>query len=553
MSVRNAVVLFAALSALLFLAGCGSGGTNAATPPPSGSFSGSSLSGTYVFSISGQDLMAENDGISTPLFFAVVGTLSASNGSLTGTIDVVDPSLAAVVGGTTGGVNPVQLGLAATGTYTVSSDGRGRGTISFPFNGVTEQMGIDFVLSSSSGGLITRLDSNGTGSGTFDQQGSVSSLGSYAFSVSGVDEGQINPLGVVGEFTVASGGTITGLYDMNDDGNSSGLTGNTLTGSVTLPSSSAAGSAQFVTGTSYGTLTFDVWPIDSTHLKLIETDGFLLTAGDAFTQQTTIPAGQLVYTMSGLDSGQYLLASGGFFTYDGSQVLSNGFEAMNDGLLTSVSQSITVSGTLTTSGTSGRYLLSATGFFNGNEGAVTNPTFAAYPSTSGILLLENDDGGVTAGTAFTQTSTTLATSQGYGLNLTGANSDGEVDDIAEFVANSGGTLSNGLIDENDGGSGTTYWDQQLGANGVYNSAGTGYGAISYPNTDATLIGALNLGYFVANSSTVIFIETDAGSQVGLGVLQTQSAPGSSAAVAHTLSHFAALRASSLIRARQKKK
>jgi hypothetical protein len=541
MSVRNGLALLVALSTLLFLAACGSS-SNSASAPPSGGYNTSSLSGTYVVSLSGQDI---TNGVQS--FFALVGALTANNGSLTGTIDIADPSLAAATGAST----PVQTAVAASGSFSITADGRGRGVISFPFNGQSSQIGIDFVLSSSSGGLITRFDVNGTGSGTFDLQSNVTqaNLGSYAFSLSGVDEGEINPFGMVGEFTVGSTGSITGLQDINDDGNSSGLTNLGLGGSVTL-ASSGPGTAQLATGTGYGTLAFDVWPIDSTHLKLIETDGFLVTAGDAFTQQTSISAGQLVYTMSGLDSGG-LFASGGIASYDGSLNLSSGFEAMNDSALTSIAQSITVSGTLAATGSTGRYQLNFAGFYNGDGGAVSSPTFAAYPSTSGILLLEIDDGGVTAGTAFQQTATTLATSQGYSLNLTGANPDGEVDDIAEFVVDSSTALSNGLIDEND--EGTLNFDQQLGQNGVYNYAGTGYGSISYPSTDNTLIGTLNLGFFVANSSTVIFIDTDAGAQTGLGVFQPQAASGASPGLAHTMSHLGALRASSLMRAHQKKK
>ncbi|HTC56691.1 MAG TPA: hypothetical protein VK706_09795 [Candidatus Sulfotelmatobacter sp.] len=542
MSARTALVLLLALSTLSLLVGCGSS-TPSAQAPPTGAFTTSSLSGTYVVSFSGTDISAVNDGLTNSgSFFAVVGTLTATNGSLTGIIDLVDPSLALVAGGTTGGVNPVQPGLAVTGSYRISADGRGTGSISFPVNSQTEQFGIDFVLSSPSSGQITRFDSNGTGSGTFDLQGSVSQsgLGSYAFSLSGVDP-DADAFGTVGAFTVGGTGTITtGIEDVNDGNNANGTTGIALNGSVTLGSSGAAGTAVLAgTGSPYGTQ-FDVWPIDGTHLKLIETDGVEYIAGDAFTQQTSIPAGQLVYSMSGLDAGN-LLASGGFMSYDGSSVISNGFEAMNDLSLTSVAQSETVAGTLTTSGTSGRYQLSLSGFYNGEGGIVTSPLFAAYPSTSGILLLEIDGLGVTAGTAFEQSATTLGTAQGYGLNLTGENSDGEVDDIAEFVVNSSGTLSDGLIDENDNGI-EVLPNQALGPNGVYSFAGTGYGSISYPQTETTLIGALDLAFFVANSSTVVFIETDAGAQTGVGSLQLQSASGASPALAHTQAHAAALKA-----------
>jgi len=50
-----------------------------------------------------------------------------------------------------------------------------------------------------------------------------------------------------------------------------------------------------------------------------------------------------------------------------------------------------------------------------------------------VLLLEVDSLGITTGAASLQTpGATLASSQGYGFNLTGENANvGEVDDIAE--------------------------------------------------------------------------------------------------------------------------
>jgi hypothetical protein len=208
-----------------------------------------------------------------------------------------------------------------------------------------------------------------------------------------------------------------------------------------------------------------------------------------------------------------------------------------------VNQSQTVSGSLTPAGT-GRYQLSLASFYNGVNGGTGTYTFAAYPSSSGILLLETDNLGITAGTAFSQTATTFAAGQGYGLNLSGANSNGtsgeEVDDIAEFTANTGGTLSNGIIDENDQGS--LNFDQQLGVEGTYtfDSGGTGRGVISYPATHTTLTGVLNLAFYVANTSTVLFIDGDS-TQVGVGVFEAQGS-GSSPALAHTAAHFAALQA-----------
>lgn len=90
-----------------------------------------------------------------------MGTVTAhGNGGITiGTLDINDP-------GNTG----MNLGQTVNGTYVITSDGRGAGTIKTP----TGSLGIDFVLMSSSHGLITRFDGNGTGIGTLDLQHSTS-------------------------------------------------------------------------------------------------------------------------------------------------------------------------------------------------------------------------------------------------------------------------------------------------------------------------------------------------------------------------------------------
>lgn len=71
--------------------------SNKVTPPPTGDFTNANLSGTYVFSFSGTDYTstASESGAS---FFAIAGALSATpssgsstNGTLSGTIDIVDP------------------------------------------------------------------------------------------------------------------------------------------------------------------------------------------------------------------------------------------------------------------------------------------------------------------------------------------------------------------------------------------------------------------------------------------------------------------------------
>jgi len=511
---KRLFLALAAVSSFALLAGCGSSSGGAPINPQG--FSNSSLSGTYVFSFSGTDVT--NNNVS---FFAVVGALVADGkGNFSsGTMDINDPSLAAALNSSTN-VFPAE---SATGTYSVTSDGRGSGKITVTINGTGVPFGLDFVLTSTGGlnpvsshGLITRFDGNGTGSGTIDLQTTgitQSSLqGSYAFGFSGIDPSS-NLFATVGAFSLDASGNATGLQDFNDNGVSPGEpAGLTLSGNVTVgsPVTTAA------LNTSSGDFTFDVYIVDNTHLKFIETDELAILAGDAFTQQTSIPAGVYAYTMEGLDNNTNPLAMAGFFTSDGTSAISAGLEEFNDFGATS---SVTGFSGSYTPFTGGRTELTLNNFYNGN-GALTGPiTFAAYPSSGGIQLLEVDNsrsGAVTGGVALAQgTTTTIATSQGYGLNLTAVNFAGvqefEEDDIAQFTVSANNTFK-GVEDINDEGSGAR--DQGF--------SGTLTPDSSIPGHGSAKSNQFNFNYYVANNgSTVLILETD-NVQLGVGSFLLQN-------------------------------
>jgi hypothetical protein len=504
----------AAISGIFLAVGCSSNSTP--TSNNSG-FSNSNLSGTYVVAISGLDI---NASAGTESFFAIVGTISADGqGNIKGgTVDINDPDL----GGT-----GLFLGQAVSpSTYSVDSDGRGTATLVTP----AKTFGLYFVLTSTGHALITRFDSSGSGSGTLDAQGSASqsSLTSLAFSLSGGVDSTGASVGTVGAFTLNSSGTITpsGIQDVNEGGSSiGGLTGLTLTGSVVL-GTSTSGTAQLNTG--FGSLAFDVWVIDSTHLKLIETDTSGLTlSGDAFTQQTSFTAGQLVFTLSGLDSSfTSPVVAGGYVTTDAQGDLSNGLEDFNDnGTVISTVQDF---GGSCTTFSAGRCQLTLPAFSNG---AAQTFQFAAYPSSGGVQLLEIDGHGLLQGVAYAQTATSFAASEGYGLNLSGVNSNGEVDDIAQFDAGAPGTSTTttpnvtGVLDENDLGNPL----QPTNLSGIYipDSPATGRGSIT-ATTTGTAIGGLTLEYYVVDGSTIVFIEVDS-SQLSVGTFQLQGASGSAGA------------------------
>lgn len=542
MSLRNRVVLpVVAFLAFAFLPGCSSNsnsGGGHVTPPPSGGFTNANLKGTYVFSYSGSDSI--NGG--SP--FAAVGTFTADGaGNISGgTFDDDDPFFGGPVTG---------IGVVSPSAYTITSDGRGNGKL-FTDHANVGNFGIDFVLTSASHGLIIRFDGNGTGSGEFDLQSSSvteANLTGYTFSLSGVDSGLVNPMESVGTFTVdpTTGNFTAGFQDFNDLNNSTGLTNLALTGSLTLGTGTTAGTASLTTSASFGTLGFDVWAVDATHLKMIETDGSSMLSGDLFTQQAALPSSTstLVYTSTGFESGAGttgFFSAGGFMTYDGSMNVTSAEEDFNLIDVTNptsptetLAQTTSASGTLTTTSGSGRYTLALNGLYNGAS-TTANPTFAGYPfvmgSTVGMVFMETDGLGMTAGTAFVQSAQTFGSGQGYGFNLTGLNpvlggfSPNEVDDIAEFTVNSGGTLSNGVLDENND-PGPALFKEALGTGGTYtyDSPATGRGKLSYP-TAANGIGTLNLFFYTIDSSTAIFMDADT-AQIGVGVFEQQSTPSSS--------------------------
>ena len=281
--------------------------------------------------------------------------------------------------------------------------------------------------------------------------------------------------------------------------------------------------------------TFDAVAIDATHLKLIEMDPTATLSGDAYSQTSpTIATGTLAFTLAGSE-----VAIGGLMTTNGSGGIT-GTEDYN------------VEGTTVSSQTSpapfgGAYAVDPT---NAGRFTLTNFTtfeggsaYAAYPSSGGVLLLEIDSVGITVGAAYPQTAgAAFAASQGYGMNLSGINlaalgSAVEVDDIAEFTAASGGTLSAGIIDENWApGNGSPTLGVAL-SSGTYATIGSGgrYGisATAGNNTTSTLLGGFTLTFYAVDGTTFPFMEIDGGQvSTGVIVLQTPSSS-SSSAIAHS--------------------
>jgi len=501
----------AVISTILFAAGCGSNNSVVVTPPPGGGFSDSNLSGTYVFSTSGSD--SENE-----VFLALAGTFVADGkgGIASGTMDIVDPEVTA----------PSPVAQPITGSYKVSVDGRGQATLTSSVYGTFV---LDFVLTSvangvASHGLASEFDKNGTGSGTIDLQTPVTSLsqlqGPYAFSLAG-DDVNGNPDFTVGAFTLDQNGDITvGVQDFNDFlFPYLQLTIPATTTAVTLGTGTGPGKLVLTTGT-FGTLDFDFYPVDATHLKLIETTiaPASVLAGDVFTQTgASIPNGPAVFTLGGLDGNSNPVFVGGVMNSGGQGNFTAGLEDVNDNGDVSSAQ-LSFSGNLDAADsgpTGGRVVVNTSGFFPYSNAGVGQ--WVIYPSSGGLLILESDSTAMTTGAAFAQTSTTLSTSPGYGLNLSAINLADpilgeypyEEDDIAEFTTTS--TDITGAVDIND-----------QGLTGSESFSGTYPIPIDSTGRGGVTANAFDYYFYVVSPTTFLLLENDQ-TQTGAGVFEEQSA------------------------------
>jgi hypothetical protein len=529
------------LATLAVLMGCSS--TNKATPPPTGGFSNTNLSGTYVFSTAGSD--ANGD------FLTMLGTFTAcgcAGGTISagGSVVMNDPAFVFTA--------PVPPLTISGGTYTVGVDGRGTVTLTAPTPFQTPSIILNFVLTSTQGGLVSEFDNNGSGSGTLDLQSSVTQAQlanqTFVFNLSGVSSALGAPEATVGSVTLDPLGNATGVQDLNSDGPS-----NPPGAPLAIISPSTV-----LVGTSPGTATlfnnsqtqnFAVYAISPTHLKFIETDVSPVLAGDVFSQSSnTFPSGELAFTMAGLDytvpgaPGPLPLAVGGMMNAAGTGI-SAGVEDYNDAFTSNITSSSPISSPLPFTGvvapSGGRFLLTLNTFENGNAGAIGTFTFAAYPSTGGTQLLEVDDLGITGGVAYPQNNTSFASGQGYGLNLTGSNG-GETDAIAEFTYASTNNNQNltGLIDVNNAGAGP---NAPLNFDGLYTADTTNLGR----GLITTTSGGVNLISYTVDSTDSIFIEIDS-YQVAVGSIGQQAAEDQGAIA----TRMASLRPRALARAWKKK-
>lgn len=521
---RAHLALFAAILGASFTAACSGGGSNATPPAATGNFSNASLKGSYVYTMTGQDL-------NTGGIVQRVGSFTADgNGNITAGIEDLD------IAGT------VSTGIAfSAGSYSIQANGRGTMTLS----GTAGSVGLSVTLTSTNGGLMIENDLNRTGSGSFTLQNTsaftVSGINNnYVFDVSGVD-GNGSVLSMIGQLKTNSAGVVNGgTVDVND-GSTELVSGTETFASGTYsqdpnnPNTLASfgrGAISFVglpagNGNS-ATLTFIFYIVDSTHFKLMEADGQAFVIGEADQQSSSIASlttatwtpGSFTHLIGG-GSSAGADSRAASYTTNGSGTLSNiNWDDNNDGNFSSQ----------TSSSLSGTYSIDANHPGTGHGNITINFNGSSNSFQAGFYLIDathgfiqNQSAGIIGdGTFAAQGSGTLPNGN-YAFNWSGVtnpntNAAFEEDFVGQYtLPTASGQTFNGAMDFAEFSNNTFFSDVAITVSGTFN--GTGSNAFKLVSGTSPSTTYDFKGYVTADG-TVLFISSDT-TRVTAGIIQSQ--------------------------------
>lgn len=512
------------------------------TPPPGGSttitavsggnsatatvvvvFSNASLGGQYAFSYSGEDSKG-------PLMVAGSFTADSSTASITGIEDYNSTAQSPVT------ASPV------SGTYSVNPDGSATAALTDAAAGGSATWNLTLVASTqgqaSPRALLVRFDKTATGSGEADVQDKTKFvLGSfnqnYAFNLSGLD-GSSKPLQITGMLNAdgANGTIAPGLCedDINDAGTNTEAAADTTlhglfsadTANPTTLATNGRGTLQLIYGSTAEVasldnvaFTFAFYIVDSTHLKVVETDAKATPqlAGDLFSAPNTdgafsdkILTGNYAFTLNGSNpSGTKAYAIGGVLDTNGSGSISTGVidgGLGNDVTLTTSSYTVDLS--------LGRILFTTT------IGSTTR-YFAGYATSSGTIeMIELDTDLQASGTAYPQTSTGIPQGS-FAFNLTSngnTSSFEEEDVIGQLAVPGGAVIPQGNIDVDDKGTLTS--GTPIENTSAIVAPVNGRGTLTLDAKPASY----SLAYYVLDNTAALAIEID-GQRVATGIVARQ--------------------------------
>ena len=516
------------ISGAVYMSGCG--GSSPTPPPANVGFSKASLKGQYGFSMSGLDL--------TGAYLARAGSFAADgNGNITAALeDVVDL-----------GATPTTSIVAFTGgTYDIQPNGRGVMILQNPNGGGLQ---LNFILNSTSQGVLLETDLNNAASGGFNLQTpsnftAAAVNGNYVFDLAGVSFSSTNtvaPITTIGQITADGNGNITGGTIDVKDGNTDTASGAITLGPGTYQMDLTNGNgANFGRGTmTFNGYEFAFYIVNGGRVLLLEEDTLGGSLGSALQQSGTIPTsnagftGSYVYLVGGSSvlGSKGALARAARFTADGQGGLSAiSLDDNNDGSINSISPGTNLTDTTyaidTTHAGSGR----GTFTFKGSLGTFTN-VFYMISSTQAVVQ-DTSPGLITVGPMLAQSGTPFTNANlagNYSLSWDGVqlgvttSIPFQEDLVGQYVL-SNGTSSNitGVVDYTELGLSNSTFLTNIALSGNLKIEGDGTNGnnlqlVSGGSSSTTF----DFQGYVANSNTMFIVSTE-NSRVVAGVVTQQS-------------------------------
>ena len=316
-------LLLPALALLVFAIGCGSNGSSVTGP-----YSKSSLQGSYVVRLSGNDSFIDvNNNLQTEQYTETLVMTADGSGNLTGVEDF-NSSLPA------SGFTP---GTAFTGNYQIGKDGNGSMQINFsaPASG---QINLSLTMVSTSkfyvveADAFTNFSANASGVGVKQSSAAVGTAptGTFVTRVHQIVPNAVSSA-TVGALTSTNGTTVSGTIDVLD--NDTFFPQLTLTsGTFTAPDSNGRGTLVYTDSTAF-TTAYQYYIIDANTFWLMESDSRLGT-GNAEKQAggNLALAGNYAFGSSGdTDTTLGAVRSVGVFTASAGAITGGALDSVQDG------------------------------------------------------------------------------------------------------------------------------------------------------------------------------------------------------------------------------
>ncbi len=482
------LMALAAITSILLMAACGSG--SGLVTPLGGSFSNSSLSGTYVMKQTGYYLNSAGNGIP----FSET-TIFSANGK--GALTVIEDD-----GGPQG---PGSEMLA--GSYGIERDGEG----SLKFNNPSAISTYQITMIDTGHFYVVEGDSYASSSGYGVLQTSTATpSGTYVFKAHNFDTSS-----TVGVGTIISNGTFTGTQDILTLGGSNSA--QAISGSVSTPNSSGVGTYTLngPTGSSSG----NYYVISSSEFYFMANPASgSLEIGQADAQTgTTLAAGTYVFGSRGdTINNQPGIHSTGVFTTDGKGNITSGtVDYIQD-------ESDDNGGNGFTVNAGASYTLDPSGDGNGTitlplSKCVTLSQIFWMVSPTSAYFLNNSPTAVEDGSFSSQTGTITTLSAQAAFVMDGVPDTPAGGQVGDFEPTTSGAFnwneaSNGY-NSNTGSFGSV----PIGTNGTYTVGSSGRVEVVVNNVAPELV------FYLSSSTTGFIVEVDGTGDIG-GVFTQQTSP-----------------------------